>query len=273
MILAAFDIATLIKIIIFLVVLASWVMRAISEAQSTSTARKKSRERKASGPVPPRPIDPMEEPTLRARTGRAPDNVAQIAESRRNDETKLGESKRGDRDASVRDEVDEFLRQAGRSEPRKKPTSSERSQRPQRIELIDLPKGPKPERARRLVESEPSRPKPPAQAKPSSARMLNEGSEVARHVAEHLVAGKLTDHAAQLGHDIEQTDERLQARLHATFDHRLGNLDDGNVPIAGTVSAREAPLAAELRALLSSPGGMRQAIILNEILARPVDKW
>ncbi len=103
--------------------------------------------------------------------------------------------------------------------------------------------------------------------------MLSEGSEVARHVAEHLTAGKFTEHAAQLGHDIGQSDERLEARLQATFDHRLGKLDDGNDPVASTVSANEAPLAAEILALMSSPGGMRQAIILNEILARPIDKW
>jgi hypothetical protein len=29
----------------------------------------------------------------------------------------------------------------------------------------------------------------------------------------------------------------------------------------------------QLAAMLSSPSGMRQAIVLNEILQRPIDRW
>jgi hypothetical protein len=251
----AIDIATIVKIIIFLVILASWVLRAVSEAQEATKARRQVRERKARRP--PLPIDPMEEPAVRGPRAEAaaPVLLAEAQAARPNDK-------------QIRDEVDEFLRNAGRERPAEKPPEPPR---PSRIEIIDEPAADNP-KPRRLIDREQHA--DIVDSRLQEARMLGKGSDVARHVAEHLTAGRLGEHAAQLGHDIEQTDERLEARLKAKFNHRLGRLDDGNDPSPTATRNREAsPLAAEILDLMQSPEGVRQAIVLNEILTRPADRW
>lgn len=259
------DIGTLIKVLIVLVMLGSWVMRLFGDAkQAEARQREMQKQRRR------RPVDPLEEPARPVRqAGNRP--AGQAA-----GEPAMAMANKPQ--AAVRDEVDEFLRQAGRSEQQPKPKRPPRSRpKPQRIELLEVPadEPPKPQRLVGRPEAQPVPAAPAAAQQPTAGedRMLGAGSDVARHVAEHLAAGKLAESAERLGHDIEQTDERLQERLSAKFEHRLGKLDDGNQPTTTTAGTEEETLATEIRDMIATPSGMQQAIILNEILARPTDRW
>jgi hypothetical protein len=93
--------------------------------------------------------------------------------------------------------------------------------------------------------------------------------------------------ADRLGDRVEQTDDAMEAHLHATFDHDLGKLSgkDSTVTTAGVTPAPEEDTdrAAETRAAnaaagrllarLRSPQGMRDAIVLREILEPPDQRW
>lgn len=88
----------------------------------------------------------------------------------------------------------------------------------------------------------------------------------------HLPESQLAEHAAHLGGQVAQADDRLEARLHEKFDRRLGNLAQKS-----ETTAAESPTegketgAARIKALLARPGGVREAVVLSEILRRPPD--
>lgn len=102
-------------------------------------------------------------------------------------------------------------------------------------------------------------------------------TSVADHVEQHvgrLKESQLAEQAARLGYDLSQTDERLEARLEAKFKHRLGKLDRGEDATPAAPAVDEGVLGAEkIAAMLVNPEGIRNAVVLNEILSRPVDKW
>ncbi len=70
---------------------------------------------------------------------------------------------------------------------------------------------------------------------------------------------------------VDQADERMEAHLQSTFEHRVGNLTQSSAssPLLdnGTVTAQS------LLNLLRQPGGIQSAILLREILDRPVHRW
>ena len=91
-----------------------------------------------------------------------------------------------------------------------------------------------------------------------------------------------------LDDDILKDDAERQARFQQTFQHQVGRLADtslGNVPgqttgpqSAGTSAQGPAPAVAAtanipLAALLSNPQNLQQAIIMQEILHRPEERW
>jgi hypothetical protein len=66
--------------------------------------------------------------------------------------------------------------------------------------------------------------------------------------------------------EIEQADDRLEARLHQTFDHEVGTLSHKS---ADTGDAQEMFSASAFQSLFQSMDELRRAIILREILERP----
>lgn len=96
---------------------------------------------------------------------------------------------------------------------------------------------------------------------------------VAAHVQRHINTSEIADHVTHLSDRIEQTDERLEARLHKKFDHRVGTLDskpsvqDDVVPVVKGEDI--SGLAKDLVEMLNSPKSVRQAILIAEVLKRP----
>ncbi len=99
---------------------------------------------------------------------------------------------------------------------------------------------------------------------------------VAEHVAEQVTAHtrSLSDKASQLGQRIAAEDQLFDVQLKSKFDHAVGTLADSTVATAAETSppAADTP-AAQLAAMLANPGGIRQAVLINEILRRPSDRW
>ena len=74
-----------------------------------------------------------------------------------------------------------------------------------------------------------------------------------------------------------QADDIMEARLHDTFDHQLGDLGQRPpVPAASPPPSSEVDMDNELAKLvqiLRNPSSIRQAIILREIIERPEYRW
>jgi len=110
-------------------------------------------------------------------------------------------------------------------------------------------------------------------------------ASVADHVRRRLPAQEFGSLRPEVGTGLSQTAEAIEEHLHEVFDHRLGKLGDtpGESPLAVEAEEAETPedritpvpatAAAGLAAMLADPGSLRQAIVLNEILQRPLDRW
>ena len=99
------------------------------------------------------------------------------------------------------------------------------------------------------------------------------GAGVASHVAQHLDRSEFDQRAAQLGR-VEQEERTFQAQVDQTFDHQVGHLAARSEEPAPGVATPAAPVAAQaIAALLADPQNLRGAVVLNEILQRPTDRW
>jgi hypothetical protein len=108
------------------------------------------------------------------------------------------------------------------------------------------------------------------------------GQGVTSHVQEHLQAGRVSEHARQLGSELSHADEQVEGRLRQIFQHDLGSLAKtatGNEreiaqgTDASVWGARPELSAHRLRSeivqMLQSPQDVRKVIVLAEILKRP----
>ena len=109
--------------------------------------------------------------------------------------------------------------------------------------------------------------------------------DVARQLGRPLDSQGFDQRAAQLGEETAQADDRLEARLHQTFDHQLGRLQQTSTAApqatarsatdvaASVTTAAGNEMLAFLVGALRSPQQVRQAIILSDILQRPEHRW
>jgi hypothetical protein len=107
-------------------------------------------------------------------------------------------------------------------------------------------------------------------------------NRVAQSVQQHLTSSQqFGQHASQLGERVGLADDTLDARLHQTFDHKLGRLaqSSGNtLPEAppentDTLAASATRAMHPIAQLFGNALSIRNAIMLREILDRPVDRW
>ncbi len=103
------------------------------------------------------------------------------------------------------------------------------------------------------------------------------GEAVSDSVQRHLDTREFTVRASQLTEEIQRADQQREEHFRKTFERRIGNLADTSQgepqpAAAGSQKPAESP-AATIARMLASPEGVRQAIVLNEILARPAERW
>jgi len=111
------------------------------------------------------------------------------------------------------------------------------------------------------------------------------GVQVGEHVKKYLDEEEFDRRSAQLGAEVAQVDSEINQHLHKTFDHTVSKLATvpGIAAIAPTaiepvelaeiIPDASATSAGSLFALLADPDSVRQAIVLNEILHRPEERW
>jgi len=132
-------------------------------------------------------------------------------------------------------------------------------------------------------------PRPAAvRAEPVRAQVVDDappGSGIGRQVSEHLGKERLTRQASRLGSEVSQADEKIDQRLHEVFDHDVSGLAKRLGKTARPTMAEQtrspedrtgelpSTAAAGLAALLGNAESIRQAIVINEVLTRPVDRW
>src|SRR5262245_11737400 len=182
----------------------------------------------------------------------------------------------------LRAQVEEFLRRAGRPQGQPQPAPV------REIEVLVDPSQPSEQRTigqpLKQAEWRKSTPDQPS-AKPAETGNKNRSprtsgkqrrQSVAEHVAEQVTAHtrNLADQASRLGQRIVAEDQQFDVQLKAKFDHTVGTLAGSAIPAAAEQPPPPADTpAAQLAAMLANPGGARQAVLLNEIMRRPTDRW
>jgi len=111
------------------------------------------------------------------------------------------------------------------------------------------------------------------------------GESVQQHVQRHLDTKEFTERSAQLGSEVAQADENIDARLQQVFGHSVGRLARGPggavnrlapdtlPPAEGVTTPALTVEGSSLIAMLADPQSIRQAIIISEILRRPEERW
>ncbi len=109
------------------------------------------------------------------------------------------------------------------------------------------------------------------------AEEADTGSRFTSSVAQNMRGTtEIARHASSLGAEVDQSDDRLEARLHKTFDHQIGQLKDTTTaaPTREVMQSSDALLASmNLTRLLSNAQTIRNAIVLSEVLNRPEHRW
>ncbi len=188
----------------------------------------------------------------------------------------------------LRNQVEEFLRRAGQAkqQPNQGVGQARRPAPPARdIEiLLDDESS---QRQRRPVgaplrpmESRPSVNVPPAVApsdkRPARRSVIPRKRKSLAERAEERAAARTQSIARQvshLGQRIIAEDAQFDVQLKAKFDHAVGTLAESTVPSTDLVPVAPDTPAAQIAAMLANPDGVRQAIVLNEVLRRPTDRW
>jgi hypothetical protein len=86
-------------------------------------------------------------------------------------------------------------------------------------------------------------------------------------------ARKIAEQASQLGRRIVADDQLFDSQVHAKFDHAVGTLGGAASTAAVAAETQTGTPAAQIAAMLANPEGVRQAVILNEILRPPSERW
>lgn len=134
-------------------------------------------------------------------------------------------------------------------------------------------------------QQKPPRPVAPEYSSRQKERQVTPGAADEEPVVATLVNSSGTTafpgaiQAATISPAIDQADERMSSRIHDKFDQEVGNLDPSRefagAKTVGTggASVTRNSVVVQLRQLLASPMGLKQAVLLREILERPEHRW
>jgi hypothetical protein len=179
------------------------------------------------------------------------------------------------------DEVEQFLKDARKQMEQQQRPQPQQQRPPPRIQPPPVP-----QQARKQKQQQAkARPKPPRQpARPplSETRPLDDierGSSVEQHVREHIGTDRFDtsafdERAGKLSHLQQTIEQDIGAHVRSVFDHQVGTMTTGSASSAAPPEAPTGPSPAQqLFAMLREPQGLRNAILLQEVLRPPVDRW
>lgn len=249
-ILLAANLNEIISVLVGLAFFVIWVINQINDAKKKQAAQ----EQKAQANVPPRPADPA--------AAAPPDPLrAQVDEFLRR-AGKQPAQPAPQRKPPARDEVVVLLDESAAAPPRKSLAEQVRAQAEAALRRANESASPAPPAAPAPKRRPAPRPPQPPRKRPS--------------LAERTTPGKhdFNQEVADLGASVKQADELFDRQLQQKFDHELGTLASRPSTTAPVEPPPQSPTpASQIAALLANPEGVRQAVILNEILHRPSDRW
>ena len=166
-------------------------------------------------------------------------------------------AKRGnsDRKRRVQSEIDAFLSEVGGgNQPAERNNSDDRRRQEQQKQQAI---------ARRRQQEERRRRREAAAAQKQSQRAQDRrvGSGISEHVDQYI-SKHVEEH---IDHDIE---EYVEATIVDNVEEHLGDRDE-EMPAQTTTRKKSSEAAEAVAAMLRNPEGVRNAILVNEVLARP----
>jgi hypothetical protein len=190
-----------------------------------------------------------------------------------------------------RDEVEEFLRRAAARRAAAQAQQQQRPPAPAPQQQWTPPPQPQPPQPppRPFPQQQPFQQRRPAtlsevvmlepidsvEAELVEVELADQQDRVGRSVMQHMRGTEaIAEHTRHLGEEVDLADDKLEARLHQVFDHKLGDLKRSTME-SGAVSPSQAsrdaslPAAASIALMLADPQSFRNAFILSEILKRP----
>lgn len=181
-------------------------------------------------------------------------------------------------EGDLRSEIDEFLKRVSEEFDPEPVKEAKAAPAPELIDAEPRPRAPldpfeePPRRPRRLpkVVVPTNEPKLDLTIDSPAIRPEPEPAK-SRQELRRLPESQLAEQAAHLGERIAGADDRVEARLHEKFDHKLGKLGSQQSAVGETKPEESLTGAQRIKALLARPGGVREAIVLSEILRRPSD--
>jgi hypothetical protein len=179
----------------------------------------------------------------------------------------------------LRNQVEEFLKRAGAQQPNQPPQQPRRQAPPvQDIEVL-LDDDALAERRPARVPLRRSEAKPaatPSDKRPPRRSVVpKERKSLAERATERAAAraDTMAKQVSHLGQRVIAEDQQFDVQLKAKFDHSVGTLAGQTVASSELVPVETSTPAGQIAAMLANPDGVRQAIVLNEILRRPIDRW
>jgi hypothetical protein len=157
------------------------------------------------------------------------------------------------------------------------------------LRRADQRKGNRPQQKRAAQQQQPPKPPPkslPREADisgPIAAEVMDDRglSSVAASVEQHMANRGFAQRAEHLADDIARADQQMEEHLQKSFNRKVGTLDSTTqgrsaTPLTDTAAKADTgpqSQASALAELLSNAQGVRQAVILSEILERPEHRW
>jgi hypothetical protein len=83
---------------------------------------------------------------------------------------------------------------------------------------------------------------------------------------------QISSHASRIGSHLD-TDASIDAHVHKALDHKLGTLKQSTTTAPAATFDAQTISAVDLVKLLNSGAGLRNAIIMSELLRRPEENW
>jgi hypothetical protein len=176
----------------------------------------------------------------------------------------------------LRSQVEEFLRRANQANQPRQATPRARKPAVQESEielLVDENAYGTPQdaiaRSPRLGSKLPSA--MPGDKKPTRPQRKTVAQRADERAAARTSA--IAQKVSSLGKRIIADDQQFDDKLKAKFDHAVGRLASNSMTEIELVPVRQETPASQIAAMLANPDGVRQAIVLNEVLRRPTDRW
>ena len=175
----------------------------------------------------------------------------------------------------MKDEVEDFLRRVAqmRAEAQAKGQQPRpAAQKPPPVRPVRTPPP-----ARLVPARQESAALEPVEVEIVDAELADTADRLGARVREDLRGTEqIAEHTRHLGEEVDARNAKMQAHMHQVFDHQLGHLKQsgGGIAAAGPVEQSTSELSlSQIQRIVRSPESIRDAVIMAEILNRPVHLW